>query len=120
MFARKRIDRSLEHKAPGRAAHARVQPDSGLLAHRLPARLGISLIELAPKQSLEVRHLQLLDQIFVPTDGARNLRQAGYRLDKFVDHPVEMRRDERPCLGEDEPSLVVDPVERKASFKGRN
>jgi hypothetical protein len=53
-------------------------------------------------------------------DGLAYVGQLHDRHDDFVDHPIEMRRDRRPCLREKGTGLVVDPVEREASLKCRN
>jgi hypothetical protein len=114
------VERRPDHETAGGAANARVHPDRGFLFHRLPARIGISLVKLAAKQGLEVRHFQRFGQVFSSERRRADSEQLHDRDDNFVDHAIEMRRDCRPSRGEERSCLVVGPLEREASFKGRN
>lgn len=120
MFACEYVERCADHETPGSTADPGVQSDRGLLLHCLPARFGIAFIQLAAKQGLEMCHFQFFDQVFVLSDGAANAGQLHDRDDHFVDYAVEMRRHCGPDRGQKGSRLVVDPIEREASLKGRN
>ena len=85
MFARQRIERRLEHVTARRAAHARVEPDRCFLQYRMPARLGVSAIELAAEQRAEVRGFELFVERGVLGDDLADARQDADRRDDLGD-----------------------------------
>jgi len=120
MFARQCVERGLDHETAGGAADARIQPDRSLLLNRLPAQFGVAVAKFAAQESLEVRHFELFDQGLILRDGGTDGRQLHNRHDDFIDDPIEVRRNRRPNGGKEESGLIVDPIEREASLKGRN
>jgi hypothetical protein len=100
-------------------AELRVEADLSLPLDGAAARLGVTSVEIAAQQGLEVCELEPGDRFTMRRDALAN-RQFHNAVDDLVDRAVDGRRDDRPDGGENRTDAIVDLVEGAAGFEFGN
>jgi hypothetical protein len=84
----------------------------------VPARFGISAIELAAEQRTKVRQLKIFEKYEVLSHDLADSRQDAHRHRHLINGLFQMRRDLRPNFCQHASRTIVQAVQRKTSLEG--